>query len=244
MNTEKFQIVLADGQKEIIIREGNAVKLLDPKAPIKVAIVGTIGAPLEFLSKRFNTEQIEQKKCHIIVDREAVKISLIINEDDDYLRGAVVGQLEQHPKFKEFGINSGKLWQPNQLGQFLKMNRSFFKDLSANMTLVTQLKSYIAKINVLYEKENAENGAFKDNYSGVVESNLPSAFMLKVPIFKGVAYEEIEVEFYTSVDGRNVSLQLFSPSANQLFEELRDTTIDNQLKDIKALCPDIAIIEQ
>jgi hypothetical protein len=124
------------------------------------------------------------------------------------------------------------------------MNRSFFKDLSANMTLVTQLKSYIAKINVLYEKENAENGAFKDNYSGVVESNLPSAFMLKVPIFKGVAYEEIEVEFYTSVDGRNVSLQLFSPSANQLFEELRDTTIDNQLKDIKALCPDIAIIEQ
>lgn len=51
METEKMQINLAPGQStaEIIIREGVATKQLDPKAPVKTDIVGTIGTILEYL---------------------------------------------------------------------------------------------------------------------------------------------------------------------------------------------------
>ena len=93
MQNEKMFINLAPGQNEIILREGAAPKVLDPKAPVKINIEGIITAPCEFLNKRINTGQFEQKDCHIIVNREEIKISLVVNESDEYKRGVVVGKL-------------------------------------------------------------------------------------------------------------------------------------------------------
>lgn len=229
----------------LTIREGEAPKILETRPPITTNLSGVIGSPVEFLTKRISEdEQINQKRCHVIVDRANVSITLITNENDSYLKGSVKGKLEEHPKFVQFGINKGKNWQPNELGQFFKMHRAFFADLSENMMLVTKLTNFNADINSKIEKEKNENGSFKDNYSGVVTSNLPPSFKLKIPVFKGVPADTIEVEFYASIDGREVSLQLFSPGANQLLEYLRDQVIDEEIKQIKELAPDIAIIEQ
>ena len=98
MQNEKMVINLAPGQNEIILREGAAPKVLDPKAPVKINIEGIITAPCEFLNKRINAGQFEQKDCHIIVNREEIKISLVVNESDEYKRGVVVGKLQYHPK--------------------------------------------------------------------------------------------------------------------------------------------------
>ena len=56
--------------------------------------------------------------------------------------------------------------------------------------------------------------------------------------------ETIEVEFYASVNGRDVTLQLVSPGGCQLLEDLRDRIIDVQVARIRELSPEIAIIEQ
>lgn len=52
-------------------------------------------------------------------------------------------------------------------------------------------------------QERQQNGSFKDNYGVVVQSNLPEAFTVRLPIFKGTAPEDLEVELYASVDGRD-----------------------------------------
>jgi hypothetical protein len=246
MENEKLQVVMGPtGKADIIIREVKEVNELPLKAPVKIQLSGVIGAPVEFLSKRLSEiEQINQKRCHVIVTRESLSIVLIINENDEYTLGSVTGKLEHHPKFKEFGINSGKGWDANELGQFCKMNRAFFIGKAENMDLVTKLKNFEAKVNTVIEKQKAESGDFKDNYSGVVTSNLPGAFKLKIPLFKGRTAEEIEVEFYASVNGRTVALQLFSPGASQAIEELRDQAIDLEVEKIRAIAPDIAIIEK
>lgn len=70
------------------------------------------------------------------MNREAVEITLIINESDEYKRGKVAGKLSYNPKFIEFGINSNKVWTPTELGLFIKMNRAFFADRNENMKLV------------------------------------------------------------------------------------------------------------
>ena len=88
------------------------------------------------------------------------------------------------------------------------------------MKLVTELKNFEATVNSKVEKQKSEKGDFKDNYSGVVMSNLPEAFTLQIPIFKGMPAETIEVEFYASVNGRDVTLQLVSPGACQPFGRL------------------------
>lgn len=249
MDSENKKVVvnLPEGttQAEVILREGAAVKVLDPKAPVKINLSGVIGAPVEFLEKRLSElEQINPKRCHVLVDRQKVSITLVTSENDDYNTGKVVGTLQTHPKFIEFGINTGKNWEPNNLGQFFKMNRAFFPDKAENMKLVSELKNFEATVNSKVEKQKSEKGDFKDNYSGVVMSNLPEAFTLQLPIFKGMPAESIEVEFYASVNGRDVALQLVSPGACQLLEDLRDKVIGDEVEKIRELSPEIAIIEQ
>lgn len=161
---KKVVVNLPEGttQAEIIVREGEAPAVLAPKPPVKIDLSGVIGAPVEFLElRRYDSEQINPLRCHVLVDREQVSITLITNEDDEYRRGRIVGKLTTHPKFSEFGINAGKGWEPNELGQFFKMNRAFFPDKTANMKLVTELKNFEATVNSKVEKQKWKRATSK-----------------------------------------------------------------------------------
>lgn len=232
---------IAPGMNEVIIREGAAPKVLDPKAPVKMNVNGTINAPLEYLSKRIDT--INQKQCHIIVNREKITIQLVVNESDEYTRGTIAGTLQYHPKFEEFGINAGKVWSPFDFAMFCKMNRAFFADKNVNMSLVSACKNFTAKVNNQIERAIQENGNRTDNFAQVVNSNLPESFTLSIPIFKGGKKEDLVVETFAKIDGRNVAFVLLSPGAEETLEDLRDKAIDEQLNAIKAIAPDIAIFE-
>lgn len=246
MENERLQINMAQGMNkaEVILREGAAKKELDVLPPIRTNIAGTIGAVTEYLSKRVNTGQFEQKDCYILVCRENVQITLVVNESDPYRQGVIYGRLEMHPKFSEFGINCAKCWTPTELGAFLKMNRTWFKDRSVNMTLVSTLMNFVANINNKIERNVSENGSKTDNFSQVVNSNLPASFNIEIPIFKGSQPVSVEVETLAKVDGRDVSFLLISPGAQEVLEEYRDKVIDEQLAMIREIAPAIAIIEQ
>lgn len=247
MKNEKLAVNFAEGiQKgELVIREVTTVNELEIKAPLKLNIKGVIGSVSEFLSKRKDqSDQINEKRCHILVNREKISIELIYNENDEYQTGSIKGTLEEHPKYKEFGINSGKVWTPTELGMFFKMNRSFFPDKAENMKLVTELMNFTAKINSSIEKSARENGDRTDNFAQTVNSNLPASFTLTIPIFKGTQAESLEVETFAQVNGRDIAFVLLSPAANQTMEDIRDKVIDEQLAKIAENCPNIAIIEQ
>jgi hypothetical protein len=243
---KKFVVNFPEGTSaaEVVIREGEAFKLIEPKPPVKTSLSGVISAPYEYLSKRLKTGQFTQELSHIIVDREKIKITLVINENDEYLRGYVEGALHFHPKFIEFGVNTGKIWMPSELGQFFKMNRAFFPDKNVNMKLVTDLMNFTAAVNSKIEKSIKESGDRSDYFSQAVNSNLPPSFTLKIPIFKGTPFEELEVETFAKVNGREVSFTLISPGANQSTEEIRNGVINEQLTRIIEIAPDIAIIEE
>lgn len=245
MQNEKLQINFAPGmaKAELVLREGVAPKELDPKAPVKTKLNGVIGAVVEYLTKRINTEQFAQKDCHILVNRENIEITLIINEADEYKRGEIVGKLGYNPKFVEFGINGGKVWTPTEFGMFIKMNRAFFADRAENMKLVSCLMNFTADVNNKIDRAVKENGNRTDNFAQVVNSNLPESFTIQMPIFKGMQPETIEVETFAQVNGREVAFILLSPGAQATLEDLRDKVIDEQLKQIREIAPEIAIIE-
>lgn len=225
---------------EVVLREGKAPVALDPKEPEKVVISGTIDAPFRWLEKR--VELINQKSANIIVNRDKMGLALTIDETN-YYQTKIGGILQPSKEMHEFGINTDKKWEPIKLSQFFKMHRAFFKDKSENMMLVSTLKNFKAKVNQDIERSKEENGSKVDNYSQVVDSNLPKSFKLNIPLFKGFDCEEIEVEIYADVDGREVSLSLVSAGANEAIEEYKNTVIDEQIEAIKAIAPDIVIIE-
>ena len=247
MDTEKLNINFAEGEtvKELIIRETNHVnEPLPILEPDKVNIVGNITAPYAMLVKRWNIEeQMPTGRTHLIVDRDNLQIRLVCNETDSRQRMVIVGKIELSRQFKAFGVNMDVQFMPEDLANFFRINRSYFKDRAENMVLVSNLKAFRAKIETEVEREKKDNGSVTDVYKKVVNSNLPDSFKVCIPIYKGAAPEEIEIEVIATVNGRDVALELISPDAASIVEEVRDRLIDEQINLISEFAPEIPIIE-
>lgn len=247
METERLQVNLGNNPKaELLIREVNEANELPVQEPEPIGIYGTIGAPVEFLEKRWNSEdgQINHDKTHILVDRDKAEIHLVTNEDCKRKRQEVTGTIQFSRQYKAFHINDDNtVWTPEILGQFCRINRVYFEDKQQNMQLVSLLKNFKAKINTDVERQIKDNGSFTDNYSQIVDSNLPSAFHVRIPIYKGAQVEDIEIEIMASINGREVGLQLISAGAISTIEEVRDRLIDAELDKIREIAPEIPIIE-
>lgn len=229
---------LPAGVGEIIIRDGEALPL---REPVKVAIVGTLGAPACWLETRMRLGLINQGKNHILVDREKLSISLQCNENNHY-GSSISGKLIVSPEFKKFGINSGEYITNFQMAELFKMNRSCFENKQVAMKLVTELQNFKAKVDKDIEKMDNNRGDRRLLINQVVQSNLPESFNLHIPIFKGTPKQTINVEVYISPD--DFSCTLVSPEANDLLDELRDQEMQEVLDRINAVCPDIVVIEK
>ena len=248
MDPEKLNINFADGEavKELIIREVDTV--VEDKLPVlepdKVEISGNITAIFAFLEKRWDAEDAQVNHCrtHILVDRDNLMMTLVVNETDKREKKTVVGTIQLSRQYTAFGINK-KLWESTDLGNFFRINRSYFEKKETNMSLVSLLKRFTAKVNTEVEREEKDNGSVTDVYRKVVDSNLPEAFAVKIPIFKGSQPEVFTIEIIAHVEGKHAVLELISPDAEAIVEEVRDKLIDEQIEKIKELAPEIPIIE-
>lgn len=248
MDPEKLNINFADGEgvKELIIREVDTV--VEDKLPVlepdKVEISGNITAIFAFLEKRWDAEDAQVNHCrtHILVDRDNLMMTLVVNETDKREKKTVVGTIQLSRQYTAFGINK-KLWESTDLGNFFRINRSYFEKKETNMSLVSLLKRFTAKVNTEVEREEKDNGSVTDVYRKVVDSNLPEAFAVKIPIFKGTQPEVFSIEIIAHVEGKHAVLELISPEAEAIVEEVRDKLIDEQIEKIKELAPEIPIIE-
>lgn len=244
MEQEKQIFNLPEGVSEVTIRQGQAPKVLDEQAPLCYDVKGTIGSVAEYLRKRIDKAQFKQEDCTIIVNRESECIFLQFNERDPLRKGSVLGSIERTGDFEKLHLNDGFGWTPEKLARLFKLNRSWFKSREVNMSIVSTLLNYKADINQKVERAMQENGSKTYNFAQVVNSNLPPKFYIVLPVFKGQQPQEIEVETMAYVDGENIVFELISPGANEIINAFRDAAIDEQLKEIRTIAPEIAIIEK
>ena len=235
-----------DCQKaEVVIREVDKVNELPVLEPEKVNISGTITSIFSFLEKRWGCEgQIDHQHTHIIVDRDNFSLTLVANETDARNKMVVVGKLQLSRQFLAFHINDGYAWEPIALSQFIKMNRTYFAERDTNMKLVSVFKNFKAKVSTDYERDRKENGSYTDNYSQIVDSNMPDRFSVVLPIFKGTPAKTIEIETYATIDGHDVTVQLVSPGAQEVVDRTLDAIIDEQIASIMEIAPEIPFIEK
>lgn len=241
INIEKYT-----GEKpiEIIMRPGASApaRELPLKEPVSADINGTITSPLEWLAKRVST--IDQKKAVIRVDRDNMTITLTVNERDFYQMVKVKGSIQFTDVYKRFGINDPeKSWTPAQLGQFMRLNRAAFEDKDGCIKLVSLLKNFTANTKAEIAKQKDPSGSVASVYRMAMESNLPASFTVNIPIFKGTPKTSITVEFDHYLRDNEPFLQLVSPGANEVAEDYKDKVIDENLKAIREIAPDIVIVE-
>ncbi len=111
------------------------------------------------------------------------------------------------------------------------------------MELVNLLKSFSAKVQTTIKKEFSDNGSVTDNYEKAVDSNLPSSFIINVPIFKAPSLRSFQSRSIAHVEGNMALLTLISADAECIIEESRDKIINAELDKIRKLCPEIPIME-
>lgn len=223
-------------EREITIRKGDALPVREPE---KVCISGTIDAPARWLERRVDT--LDQKACYIVVDSEAMTITLRCDEKD-YYGTQICGKLTISPEFELFGINKGEYKTHFELAELIKMNRTYFENRSVAMKLVTELQNFKAKVDKEIEQSDNNRGDRRILLHQAVQHNLPEAFKLRVPIFKGEAYEDIQVEVY--VNPADLTCTLVSPEANDIIAESREDLMGEVISRIYACAPDVVIIEK
>ncbi len=128
------------------------------------------------------------------------------------------------------------------MAELFKMNRSYFENTQTAMELVSLLKAFKAKVNKEVEQEfDTNKGDKKLIFNQVVDSNLPSTFNVELPIFKGVEKHILELETYFNPD--DLTCTLVSPQANDIIEQVTDTSIDSVLEQIIQITDSLPIIE-
>ena len=233
LHEQIIETALAGG--EITIREGSALKLHEP---VKVNIEGTIDAPARWLESR---RDINPQKCHVLVNRDKMVVALQCEENDHY--GTYIeGRLTLSSEFRRFGINEGEYRTHFELAELIKMNRSYFESKSTAMKLVSELQNFKAKVDKEVEQSDNNRGDRRVLINQAVQHNLPDAFTLVLPIFKGVAEQTIQVEVY--VNPSDLTCTLVSPEANDIIVSSRDAIINSVIERIANAYEGIVIIEQ
>lgn len=223
-------------EREIIVREGKALEVHEPNI---LAVTGTIESPFRWLEKKLTSLVVIT--CSLFVNKSEGIILLVTNEKDHY-SDSVTGKLEMHPDFVKFGINSGEQQTSHELAEKIKMWRSCFKNKEVAMKLVKDLNNFNAKVNKELEAHKDDRANYSLKKSQIVDSNLPESFILIVPIFKGQPKESFEVEI--NIDADKLTCSLISPVANDYIAEFKEKIIDEQIKKIQELVPELVIIEQ
>ena len=243
MKIEKLELPnYTGGQAELIIREGKASEPFNP-TPLKLS--GTIEAPVRWLKMQIALIYVAVNTlvAHVLVNRDAGTIVLAANHDTPgFTEVEITGSVELHPDFIKFGINSGTQLAPHDLAEFIKMNRSCFADKTVAMTLVKDLRTFKAKVDKELEAFKDDRANYSIKKSQTVDTNLPPSFKLLVPIYKGRPKESFEVEININAD--NLMCSLISPEANDFIADFKDKIIDEQIKAIEEIAPNMVIIEQ
>lgn len=236
---ESLKIEKVEGNCELTIREGMAIKPLELCPPIKTHLSGVIDTPAVFVENRY--KEINQKEAHVIVNRDNNTIILVINEKDGYTCGNVQGTLKKCFDFEKFNINTGHNWTPFDLADFIKMNRSFFIPEVAKK-LVETLRNFTAKVDTQIEKFKDDKANYRNIRNQAVNTNAPDEFQIQCSIFIGQPKQIINVEIVINPDTLNCVL--ISPEANDIIAQYKGTVFDTVCSRINSSAPDILIIEQ
>lgn len=233
---EKLTEMNIEDGKDIVIRFGDALPLQEPKY---VSIHGTIDAPARWVEKR--KDDIVSADAHVLVDRDRMTITLNTDENSAYM-DQIVGTLTLSTEMQEFGINTGEYMSCFDMADRIKQLRTYFETQQEAMKLVTELRSFKAKIDKELELSDDKRGNQTIMRAQTVESNLPKSFKVNMPIFKGTGKRTFEVE--VEINPNDLSCTLVSPDAHDIVVLERDSQIDAVLAQIAEAAPNIVIIEQ
>lgn len=239
---KEVNVTVENGVKELVIRQGEAEKI--HQLPGAVIENLTIGGVLEYLSKPLvynkDNRQIEEISFLIFnYNKREIKLHFDFRSS---CSDTVQGLLQLDPDLLDFGINSGKSYSALEMGQFIRMRRHFFESKDVALTLEKELKAFRATVDKKVELADDKRGNIKASIAQTVISNLPLSFNVNLPVFIGQPKRLIKLEI--DIDPMDLTCVLVSPELKEMIDLESKEIIDEQIKQIKELHPNLRIFQR
>ncbi len=228
-----------EGVREIIFREGDAAIIEPVIKDVDVVLSGTITSCSELYLKR--PKQFEEDRAHIIYSKkpEALSIVLKTNEHKEKPHYNVTGKLELSEEMKNFGIVYGfsqnpKNYSTSDLAKLLRFNKRLFQNESDAFKIIEGLSKFTASVQATVSKIDEQRGNKSGHYDVKVDSSIPMAFSLSMPLFKGKPSKKFDIQICFDVRGVNdIILWLESMDLATLIQEDANKYIDEELEKMK-----------
>lgn len=226
-----------DGILKIIHREDKAEVIHDENG---LKLSGTITAPRKFLEERGKAgmggddaaAQQEVKRSHIVYNYRDLYIRFKGDENYEALSYNVQGQLTINPEIAGMKVNTKSFMNSKELSQHLRFTRYNFANREENVTIVSNLQSFKAKIMAEIEKNfNNQTGDKKELYDlKVLRDGQPLGFHLLMPLYIGQKPVKFYVEIMVEASHQSVQFWLESPELTDLLKDEAKKIIDEELK--------------
>lgn len=222
---KELSVSLNGEQKILEIREGQALPLHELRT---LEIKGSIIAPGDFVQTRKSQFPIDA--THVLVNRDEGWIMAISQDREDVGKILIKGEIKLHPDFVRIGINdqSTGVRTTTELAAFIKMNRSFFGSKSTAMNLVSLLRNFKATVTKQLEDKIDDRANYSVLRQQVVESNIPEAFEITVPLFVGEKPEKFLVELV--IDPEDLTCALISPEVVDIIREKKEKYLNKEIE--------------
>ena len=132
-------------------------------------------------------------------------------------------------------INKSEVvYTPEQLANKLKLLRSLFVSNLDHASICSTLRNIKAKVSADVEKLDDRKGNVERNFRQVVESNMPDAIKLNIPLLEGEPAIEIEVNVVLEVNGgSDIRCYLESIDAADLIESQFERRVSEEVAEIE-----------
>lgn len=224
-----INLTLPDGSKELIIRTGDADKIVHPES---IEISGILAAPYQFLEGKqrlFNAED-----CHLQIKKDAGMITLVVLDTDPHTTHTITGKLEKDNYFSAWGINTEKRWTVQSFLKHVKMQKTFFAERTEADAITESLRKWEAQVETVVKEHTSTSGNSLSMLERKVSNiTLKNKFKLNIPIFQGYSKQGFEVEIGFDPKATSVDLYLVSEDLFALEIEHREALINSELDKFK-----------
>ncbi|WNH10007.1 hypothetical protein [Thalassobellus suaedae] len=229
-NQEVIKQALKQGISEVTVLTGKAT---EQHNSLPVNIEGNIDAPSRFINGR--KDDFSDSKRYCLVSKTDGIITLIINEQSVVNKYTIKGKIEISKKFLVLKINKdNEGYSPEELANKLKLLRSMFVSNIEHSSICSILRNLKAKVNSDIENLNDRKGNVTANFKQTVESNMPDAIKLKIPLLEGEEAIEIEVNVLLEANGgSDIKCYLESIDAAELIEKQFESRVNEEVDKIK-----------
>lgn len=241
---QKLELNLAQIEgNEIIYRNGSA-------APIEIPNVGIISGDINtissFMSKRYpcpstsdslGLQFVDKDRAVVTVDREKFEITLDLDPESPRCT-SVTGKLSLAPELEKFCINTTKSFTREELVKLIRFNKIWFNSRDQAETLLASYMAFKAEVNANIGKLSDTRGNVDNSYKKTVTTNIPTSFVLNVPVFKGQGKRQFRVEIDIEATDASTRFWLVSEELNDLIVIESEQILNQQLE----CCKDFVVV--